>query len=267
MNDQRLVLPNSADAFYVEEMRQRLADGDTVRMAFAGFSMLPLINGNSDYLLLEPLPPELHPGDIYLFVFDNRCVIHRLRRVDNDGLLFQGDNNKSQEHVKRADVLARLAAVEHHDGSVTSCDSFGWRLRSWSVLLRRSLSSSLRRLFSRPQRVWMRWLYFPLLLILMWAPVGGLGVPLDNFVLGIRLDHLLHASVYVPCPLFLMDFAFLSRRRTRLGFPVWLFAALVAITTESVQYLLPYRRFDINDLVANIFGITLGWLIVRFMKK
>lgn len=113
----------------------------------------------------------------------------------------------------------------------------------------------------------MRWLYFPLLLILMWAPVGGLGVPLDNFVLGIRLDHLLHASVYVPCPLFLMDFAFLSRRSTRLGFAVWLASALVAVTTESVQYLLPYRGFDINDLVANIFGITLGWLIVRFMKK
>ena len=267
MADRSLVIPNTVDGFYVDEMRQRFANGDTVRIAFAGSSMLPLIDGTSDYLLLEPLKSELHPGDIYLFFYDNRCVIHRLLRVEGDALAFRGDNSKSEEHVRRSDVQAHLVGVEHHDGSVSYCDSFSWRFRSRCLLMRRSLNESLRHFFSPRHRAWMRWLYFALLLILMWAPVGGLGVPLNNFVLGIRLDHLLHASVYIPCPFFLMDFAFLMRRRTPWGFPVWLAASLVAVTTESVQYLLPYRGFDINDLVANIFGVTLGWLIVRLLKK
>ena len=32
--------------------------------------------------------------------------------------------------------------------------------------------------------------------------------------------------------------------------------------TEFGQRLLPYRSFDINDLVANALGASLGWLIV-----
>lgn len=98
--------------------------------------------------------------------------------------------------------------------------------------------------------------YFIILLILMWAPLNGLGVPLNNYLFGIRFDHVLHATVYIPCSWFIVS------RRHRCNAENWLLSVLVGLTTESVQFLLPYRSGDINDMIANFFGATLGFLIV-----
>ena len=97
-----------------------------------------------------------------------------------------------------------------------------------------------------------------LLALLMWAPMGG--VPLDNFVLGLRTDHLLHASVFIPCSLFIYD---LYKRK----WAVWPTAVAVGVLTESVQALLPYRGFDINDMIANFLGVSLGWAIIMIVKR
>jgi glycopeptide antibiotics resistance protein len=35
---------------------------------------------------------------------------------------------------------------------------------------------------------------------------------------------------------------------------------LFALSTEAIQYLLPYRAFNINDLLANGFGVILGFV-------
>ena len=99
--------------------------------------------------------------------------------------------------------------------------------------------------------------YLVILFSLMWLPLNGLGVRMDNFVLGIRIDHLIHASVYLPCILMLMPLCRFRWCRA------WLVGLAIALTTESVQWLLPYRGFDINDLIANIIGVSLGLLIIR----
>ena len=43
-------------------------------------------------------------------------------------------------------------------------------------------------------------------------------------------------------------------------------AVLIGVLTESVQKFLP-RKFDINDLIANVIGITLGWLVILAVRK
>ncbi len=267
MDSHRIIIPNNAESFVVEEMRDRLSQGLTVRISFGGSSMLPLIDGRSDIIHLEPLRDEMRVGDIYLFLFEGHCVVHRLMGIEGDVMVFRGDNCMRKERVGRNDVLARLKVVEHGDGSQDDCDSVSWRRRSRWVVKRRSLINAVRILLSRRNRRWMRWLYFAFLLILMWAPMGFTGLPLNNFVFGIRLDHLLHASVYLPSAFFLMDFRFLSRRGRNPNAAVWLMGVAVSVVTESVQYLLPYRGFDINDLIANFLGVTLGWFIIRLLKK
>ena len=87
-------------------------------------------------------------------------------------------------------------------------------------------------------------------------------MPLNNYILGLRADHLLHASVFLPMALFFIDLA--PRRRWWL---LWLLSCLIGIVTESVQWLLPYRGFDINDMVANFIGVSLGWLAVELFSR
>lgn len=264
MSPKRLILPNDASGFIYEEMMERLNRGIDVTIAFGGNSMQPLIDGRCDRIELAPFDGNLHQGDIYLFVYQNHCVIHRLMMIDGNRLVFRGDNCRSCETVERSAVRARLVAIIHSDGSRESCDTRRWRRRSHCVVLRRSSLNALLGIFGRRQRQWERWIYFALLLVLMWAPISGLGIQLNNFVFGIRLDHLLHASVYIPFVFFAMDF---GGGRFPRYVPHWLAGLLFAAVTETGQLALFYRGFDPNDLVSNFLGITLGWLAVLILKR
>ncbi len=269
-----LTLPNSDTNPVLQEMLLRLEQGLTVTISFGGDSMLPLINGKEDVIDLAPLPKfsgsesdtmALKPGYIYLFRQGHRFVIHRLLFQRKGTLYFQGDNNLAVEEATIADVLAQLTAIRRPDGTVVDCRSAAFLKSSRPFLRRRRCRLLIRKFFSKRMLRVFRPIYFILLAVLMWAPLNGLGIPLDNFVFGIRLDHLLHASVYIPCAVLLFP---LKHRQLSSGRPnrkplAPLFAAIaIALLTETVQYLLPYRGFDINDLVANFLGVTLGWMLV-----
>ncbi|MBQ2488712.1 MAG: VanZ family protein [Bacteroidales bacterium] len=104
-------------------------------------------------------------------------------------------------------------------------------------------------------------LYFVALLLLMWLPLNGV-VALDNYVFGLRADHLLHASVYLPC------IYFLGKLVRKPVMALWLLSVGIGLLTEGVQYLLPYRGFDVNDLLANAIGVSLGlFLFLFFLRK
>ena len=104
-------------------------------------------------------------------------------------------------------------------------------------------------------------LYFVALLLLMWLPLNGVAV-LNNYVFGLRADHLLHASVYLPC------ICFLGRLLPLPAWALWLLSLCIGGVTEVVQYLLPYRGFDVNDLFANAIGVSLGLLpFLLFLRK
>jgi glycopeptide antibiotics resistance protein len=78
----------------------------------------------------------------------------------------------------------------------------------------------------------------------------------DIYVVRIRFDYLLHSVVFIP-------FAFLYFKAAK---PialnnVWFMAGagiLLATFTEGIQYFLPYRSYNINDLLANYLGGGLG---------
>lgn len=236
---------------------EQLNAGERVRLAFGGDSMLPTLC-ETDTIVLEPLTDEPHLGDVLLFHHMGHRVVHRLVAVKDGLYILQGDNNLGTEQVHREDLLARVISVKHCDGREVASTSRIWRRNSrW-----RMLCSSIKRLFvrwfGRDGRRQLRPWYFVALAILMWAPMGG--VPLDNYMLGLRMDHLLHASVFLPCALFLYS---PSWRK----WVVWLTAIGVGVTTESVQALLPYRGFDINDMIANFLGVTLGFAMIILVRR
>lgn len=95
-------------------------------------------------------------------------------------------------------------------------------------------------------------LYFIGLAVAMWMPLGG--IHLNKMVFGFRLDHLLHLAIYVPCALAWS--VLLPGRRW-----LWLvLTLLVGAGLEATQYVLPYRGFDLTDMVANATGALLGWI-------
>ncbi len=78
----------------------------------------------------------------------------------------------------------------------------------------------------------------------------------DNYVVNIRLDYLGHIVLFLP-------FLFLVKRAYSIHFFLALLSGLIfAGFCEGLQYLLPYRSFNINDLLANIIGVAIGIILV-----
>ena len=254
----QISLPNSPDNFLLVEMCERLKNGQEVTMLFGGRSMLPLINGEGDKIRLRPLADgeKCEVGGVYLFFHNNHYIIHRLIAIRGDVYVFRGDNCYSNEEVQHSQVLAKLMVIIRPDGTEVDCEGSWWHKASRKVLCRRKIRAMVAKVANSKAR--RRWavLYFVLLAVVMLSPLNGLDVALNKMVFGLRLDHLLHGAVYLLCPLFLMDY--LNRRKGH----ILLLALVVGLFTEFMQYLLPYREFDVNDLVANALGCFVGWLAI-----
>lgn len=250
---------------FFELVEEQLGEGRQVCIVLNGVSMLTALH-DGDTIVLAPLRDEPAPGDILLFRVGGSHIVHRLLRREGDNYILQGDNNMGSETAVRDDLLAVLVEVRRRDGRALRTDSLAWQRASRRSLHRGRLKRWFMRWLSRSGRRQLRPWYFILLAILMWAPLNGLGIPLDNYILGLRADHLLHASVFLPCSLFLMDFCgSLNPRAYR--WLVWASAVSVGLLTEGVQYLLPFRGFDVNDLIANTLGVTLGWMVILFVRR
>jgi len=240
-------------------VEDRIAEGQQVDIPLNGTSMMSMLH-NGDILTLSPLVAEPQVGDIVLFRYEDRHLLHRIISIEGDRFVTQGDNCVVTESARRSDIVAILTAFRH-DGQTIEAGSDMWLKCSRRSLVRKKQKHFIVKWLGREGRKKLRPWYFAALAFLMWAPLNGVGIPLDNFILGLRADHLLHASVYIPCALFVFD---LFPKRRWLG---WLLACGIGLFTESVQYLLPFRKFDINDMLANVIGITIGWLVLRWLWK
>ena len=232
---------------------------ESVTILLKGNSMRPLLKSGVSKVKLSPIDRALRVGDVVLFRCCGRWLLHRIVKIEGEVITIQGDNCYSCEVVRREDVKALMTSVKNGD-KVWECDSKKWkRLSRWAMVWKWG-----KKMVSRPMRKRLRVWYFVLLAFLMWAPLNGLAAQFPNYVLGLRFDHFVHASVFILCALFWVDLV-----RPRKGWVIWLWllCAATGIVTESVQYLLPYRGYDINDLLANFIGSTIGWLMVIFAIK
>lgn len=250
---------NIDNSIFFALAEEQLAGGQRVKMSLRGISMLPTLR-EEDVLMLEPLAGEPQVGDVLLFRYGGGHIVHRLVKREDDTYFMQGDNCYGTEMVGRKDIVARVVEVMRPDGHVVATDSTEWQRISRRSLRRKHVKNLVIRWFGRKGRRQLRPWYFAFLAFLMWAPLNGIGIPLDNYILGLRLDHLLHASIFIPCTLFLMDV--IGKR-----WLVWLAAVSIGLFTEGVQWLLPFRGFDVNDLIANALGVTLGWMIILAIRN
>ena len=102
---------------------------------------------------------------------------------------------------------------------------------------------------------------FFLILIAVLPLNGSSSTPLNHvFVVRIRLDYLLHASLFIP-----WVFIYVATFRPAGLTEIFIMAGaglLMAFATEGVQYFLTYRSYNINDLLSNFLGVILGFALL-----
>lgn len=102
--------------------------------------------------------------------------------------------------------------------------------------------------------------YVVLVIVLAVIPLGN-STHLEKItVIHFRADHILHALVFIP-------WAFFCIRLKKNLLPWFAWGILYAISAESIQYLLPYRSFNISDMLSNIIGVSAGFVVFVPLKN
>ncbi len=103
--------------------------------------------------------------------------------------------------------------------------------------------------------------YIALVVAVSVMPFGGTSASLNSVtVLSFRLDYLLHALVFIPlAPVW---------RTARPQHPWLLIIAgsiMLAVAAETSHYILPYRSYNVNDLLGNVIGALIGIAVAALM--
>lgn len=93
-----------------------------------------------------------------------------------------------------------------------------------------------------------------MLLFLVLLPINNKESSINHtYFLKLRMDYILHSILFLPWMLLKPKNAIISKTN------VWLSVGLVfAAFSEGIQYFVPYRAFNLNDLIANCIGIVIG---------
>ena len=111
--------------------------------------------------------------------------------------------------------------------------------------------------------------YAIIVVILHVIPIGSGDInALNKTEIGtLRLDYLLHALVFIPWAIIVWLIYGINFWETPGKAFLWLFAGILfAAGAEYIQYFLPYRTFNIYDVLGNVTGVIIG-ASVFFWKK
>lgn len=147
----QIVIPN--DIFF-ENLLDELENSGHVLLNVKGCSMFPLFRNEKDSALLRPFVAAdgLKSGDVALFRFHGKFILHRCIGKRASAYIFRGDGNcKGTEWANPEDVFAVVEKRIAPSGKEWSCSSFSWKLcsRLWprTYIVRRLLLAFLRRVY------------------------------------------------------------------------------------------------------------------------
>ena len=104
--------------------------------------------------------------------------------------------------------------------------------------------------------------YIILIILLIILPINGRETRINHtYILKLRLDYIFHALLFTPW-MFFYDVVKFYTIFTNFKLFAWFCnGILFCIFSEVLQYIVPYRTFNINDMIANCIGIVLGLMI------
>jgi polysaccharide biosynthesis protein VpsQ len=77
--------------------------------------------------------------------------------------------------------------------------------------------------------------------------------------------HLIEFGIlYILIILFQLSFGYLSRRKELTAIII---SFLYSVTDEVHQLFVPFRSFSIGDLIKNLIGVFLMWMLVRYLHQ
>ena len=138
------------ESLYSNDLGAYLRERGEAIIAPMGFSMLPLLKGDSCQVILKypEQPPCKYDVVLYRRVSDGRLVLHRIIQCTPQGYLIRGDNTYQDEKgITEEQILGVMTGFYRKDRYI-SCEDRRYLLyvRAWTLLypFRRFLVRALR---------------------------------------------------------------------------------------------------------------------------
>lgn len=109
------------------------------------------------------------------------------------------------------------------------------------------------------------WIVTTIIIVQAIAPINGVNSKLNNtYLFYLRLDYLVHVAMFA-CLSVLFRLAYYPEKSLVFSKAVFYFSVMLtaAFCSEAIQWLVPYRVFNINDLIANFLGVILSFPLIR----
>ena len=106
---------------------------------------------------------------------------------------------------------------------------------------------------------WLFWAYLLVILLLVALPLNS-SAKLDNLtIISFRGDYFFHTMLFIP-------WAFFYKTAKMNLFWWFLIGMFFAGFSEGLQYFLPYRAGNPNDMLSNLLGIIIGTILFLPVK-
>lgn len=121
------IVKTVGNAELLTEVERITLEGGSVGMRVAGNSMRPfLLGGRDEVVLVRADAPALRKGMVVLFRYRGRYFLHRIRRIQGEVLVMEGDGNyRISEKALRSDVVC-YAGQAVRNGKMIRYLSFRW---------------------------------------------------------------------------------------------------------------------------------------------
>ena len=138
---------------FFAEVENLLAEVESVTVRVRGCSMMPhLRDGKHSVVVRRCKAEDIKLGAVMFFEYRGQWIMHRLRKIEGEKLIFAGDGNYKLEEVVGRDALRGVVTdIISPSGKKLSCESFLWRFKSWvwlmlPAIVRRYMLAIIRRL-------------------------------------------------------------------------------------------------------------------------
>lgn len=134
---------------FFEIITDDLKNGKSVKFNVSGKSMVPFLNHGDQVVVKQPSDLDVKKGDILLFKYQGKFILHRLVKIKGPKYYLAGDGNLDQiEIIEKEDVIGMVTGGSRGDKLLKVSSNFNKKLGLMWYYIR-----PLRYLFSKFKKV------------------------------------------------------------------------------------------------------------------
>ncbi len=127
-----------SNELFFEEIERIILNGENVELKVKGGSMRPYLRNEKDIVVIySHKPTDLKCGEIVLFRYRNKHILHRIVNIKDNYLIIQGDGVcNNYEKALQSDIIGIVRKVIRPNAKQISVQNFSSRFywKCWYLL-------------------------------------------------------------------------------------------------------------------------------------